>query len=176
MQRKGFDAMLKTLIKLNKEFPNFLYLIIGEGEYKKQLLKKLTLPEYKDINQKVKFLGNVADQDLACYFKIADIFAMPSRRLSSDDVEGFGIVFLEANLFGKPVIGGDSGGIRDAVLDGETGFLVDPRDINMIKNAVLKLLTNSEKAKQMGELGKQRVFNEFQWAIQTKKLEKLLTD
>lgn len=175
VERKGFDAMIQTTIKINRVYPDFVYLIIGEGEYKKQLFKNLTDPKYNEVAKKIKFIGNVTDKELAAFYKIADVFAMPSRRLSDDDVEGFGIVYLEANLYGKPVIAGDSGGVRDAVIDGKTGFLIDPTDISMIKTALLKIFKNPERAKEMGEFGKQRVLDEFTWANQTKKLIKLLS-
>ena len=174
VERKGFDAMIEALSKMDKDFPNYKYLLVGEGPYKKKLQKILTQPIYQNISNKIIFIGKVSDNELACYFKLCDIFAMPSRRLSTDDVEGFGIVYLEANLFAKPVIGGDSGGIRDAIIDGTTGFLVKPTDINMISDAILKLLTNPERAKKMGKAGQTRVLEEFTWANQTKKLKKLL--
>ncbi|MBU0731467.1 glycosyltransferase family 4 protein [Patescibacteria group bacterium] len=175
VERKGFDAMIEALAKMNKEYPNFNYLLVGEGEYKKKLQKMLTMPAYEAISNKIKFVGKVPDNELACYFKLCDVFAMPSRRLSTEDVEGFGIVYLEANLFGKPVIGGDSGGIRDAVKDGQTGFLVDPTDTNMIAEATLKLLTDPERAQKIGFAGQERVLKEFTWKHQTAKLEKLLS-
>lgn len=174
VERKGFDAMIEALARMNKDYPNFNYLLVGEGEYKKKLQKMLTQPAYESIANKVIFVGKVPDNELACYFKLCDVFAMPSRRLSTDDVEGFGIVYLEANLFGKPVIGGDSGGVRDAVKDGKTGFLVDPTDTGMIADAVLKLLRDPERARRMGQAGQKRVLEEFNWACQTAKLEKLL--
>ena len=167
VQRKGFDTMMNIKIKKDKKYKNFKYLIIGEGDYKKELLSK--------TNHHIKFINNVPDNELSAYYKLADVFAMPARHLSDNDVEGFGIVFLEANLFGKPVIGGDSGGIRDAVIDGQTGYLVDPEDEDMIKDAILKLFNNPEKAKQMGEAGKQRVLKEFTWKNQTEKLIKILS-
>ena len=100
---------------------------------------------------------------------------MPSRELANSDTEGFGIVYVEASSFGKPVIGSTAGGVSDAVVDGHTGFIVDPEDIEMIADAPTPLLSNPTLPQQLGVNGQQRVSEIFQWRIQAEQLERLLT-
>jgi phosphatidylinositol alpha-1,6-mannosyltransferase len=107
----------------------------------------------------------VPDEDLPDLYAISDVFVMPSREiLEENDVEGFGVVFLEANACGKPTIGGQSGGVQDAVVDGITGLLVDPNNPEELANALARLLTDHELAKRLGEQGRLRVVHEFNWA------------
>ena len=104
----------------------------------------------------------------------ADVFAMPVRSLGNKDTEGFGIVFLEANTFGLPVVGGNSGGVPDAIAHNESGYLVDGEDIEAITERILFLLTHPDEAARLGEAGRQRVKAKFQWPTQSKKLAELL--
>ena len=99
-------------------------------------------------------MGEVADSDLSDYYALCDIFIMPNREEGAGDVEGFGIVFLEAGWMGKPVIGGRSGGVPDAVKDGETGLLVDGRSVPEIEEAVARLLSDPALARSMGDKGR----------------------
>ena len=87
---------------------------------------------------------------------------MPSREIESD-TEGFGITYLEANACEKPVIGGDSGGVSDAIVDGETGFIVDPTDPGQIAEKTIRLLSDRELADRMGKNGRRRVEKEYTW-------------
>jgi len=138
-------------------------LIIGDGALRKELedlVKKLKLSEH------VIFVGYIAheDEDLLKYYTACDVFIMPSREIKEKgDVEGFGIVYLEANACGKPVIGGKSGGVVDAIEDGVTGLLVDPQNINDISKALIKLLINKEYSSELGVTGRKRVEKEFNW-------------
>jgi phosphatidylinositol alpha-1,6-mannosyltransferase len=106
----------------------------------------------------VRFIGSVSGEDLEALYAACDIFVMPSRALAQrDGVEGFGIVFLEAGACAKPVVGGRSGGISDAVLDGVTGLLVDPTDAAELEAVLIRLLDDPVEARRLGAQGRQRV-------------------
>ena len=165
--RKGFDKVIESLPEILKNMPNLIYLIIGNGP-DLQRLKKLA--EDLQVRGNIIFIHDLKDSKLPIYYELADIFIMPARIENQTDVEGFGIVYLEANLFKKPVVAGKSGGIEDSVIDGQTGILVDPQDINEISQAVLKLLNNPELMNKLGVQGKKRVLSQFQWPTQIKKI------
>lgn len=94
---------------------------------------------------------------------------MPARAINGD-FEGFGIVYLEANLYGKPVIAGNSGGVSDAVVNNETGLLIDPENISEIADAIKLLVNSPEKRLSLGTTGRERVLRDFLWSSQIKKL------
>lgn len=94
---------------------------------------------------------------------------MPARSINGD-FEGFGIVYLEANLYGKPVIAGCSGGVSDAVINNKTGLLVNPENISEIAKAIKELIGNPEKRINLGKFGRERAINDFSWATQIKNL------
>jgi phosphatidylinositol alpha-1,6-mannosyltransferase len=171
IERKGHDKVIEALPTIIKKVPNVKYLVCGKGPHKGHLAN--LVDEFK-LNDYVEFLGQVAQEDLLVYYQLCDAFIMPSRQLPNGDVEGFGIVFIEANLFGKPVIGGRSGGIPEAVLDGQTGVLVDPFDIKDIADAAIRLLTNKPLSARLGYQGQIRAKNDFDWKIQTEKIKKIL--
>jgi len=167
VERKGHDVVLGALHKLKEFVPEAYYAIIGEGPMEgviKQMIKTLGL------ENSVTLIGKVSDYELAVWYEVCDVFVMISRQLKNEDAEGFGIVYLEANMFGKPVIAGKSGGVAEAVLDNETGILVEPTNPHEILSAMEKLLKNPEKARQLGENGRRRVENEFQWKKQAEPL------
>jgi phosphatidylinositol alpha-1,6-mannosyltransferase len=111
------------------------------------------------------FAGQVSADDLPDVYALSDVFAMPSREnLEEGDVEGFGLVFLEANACAKPVIGGRSGGIPDAILDGVTGFLVDSRDPHDVARSLARILGNNDLATRMGQEGRLRTVRDYSWA------------
>jgi phosphatidylinositol alpha-1,6-mannosyltransferase len=116
------------------------------------------------VRRNVHFAGRVAHERLPEYFALCDTYVMPSRaRLEHSDVEGFGLVYLEANACAKPVIGGRAGGVPDAIVHGKTGFLVDPGDVDDLARAVVTLLGNRELASTMGRQGLERVRASFTW-------------
>ncbi|MBI2552636.1 glycosyltransferase family 4 protein [Candidatus Uhrbacteria bacterium] len=117
----------------------------------------------------VRFVGVVSDEERAAYFALCDLFVMPSRQIGAD-VEGFGIVFLEAAMFGKPSIGGRSGGIPEAILDGKTGALVDPNDPAAFARVAVQLLRDDALRYELGQNAKARVVHEFRWERQIEKL------
>lgn len=169
--RKGFDKVIEALPQVIKQIPNLIYLIVGNGSDDKRLEK---LAEELGVLKNITIVRDVPDTNLPAYYSLADIFIMPSRIINKSDVEGFGIVYLEANLLGKPVIAGKSGGVEDAVIDNQTGLLVDPEDVNGIAIAIIKLFTDQNLANTLGVQGKERVINEFCWPKQIAKIENLL--
>ena len=167
VERKGHDVVLGALHKLKESVPEVHYAIIGEGPMEgviKQMIKTLGL------ENSVTLIGKVSDYELAVWYEVCDVFVMISRQLKNEDAEGFGIVYLEANMFGKPVIAGKSGGVAEAVLDNETGILVEPTNPHEILSAMEKLLKNPEEARQLGENGRRRVEEKFQWNKQAEPL------
>ena len=127
------------------------------------------------VENDVFFIGRINYQDLPSYICIGDIFAMPSRsRLFGMEVEGLGIVYLEASSCGLPVIAGNSGGAPDALKEGVTGFVVDGNDLNQIASRAITLLADEKLRKQMGENGRTFVEEEWRWDIWSKKFNALL--
>jgi phosphatidylinositol alpha-1,6-mannosyltransferase len=111
----------------------------------------------------VVFAGGVAHHEVPAFYHASDLFVMANRELLNGDVEGFGLVFLEANAAGLPVIGGRSGGTADAIVHGETGWLVDPDDLAGLADGVIRLLQDRDLARRFSAAGRQRVANEFTW-------------
>jgi len=158
VKRKGFDLVDATLPEILKTIPDLVYVIIGnEAELKNSQFKNALV-----INQ-------ASNEERNAWYELCDIFIMPSREINGD-FEGFGIVYLEANLAGKPVIAGRSGGVADAVIDNLNGLLINPEDPNEISQAIIKLAENPELRKKLGERGKERVLNEFNWQKQIEKI------
>jgi phosphatidyl-myo-inositol dimannoside synthase len=161
VERKGHDIVLQALVKLLASMPDVAYVVVGSGPNEiplRQLATKLGISPKSAL-----FCGIVDAAELPTFYQLCDVFVMPNRQVGSD-IEGFGIVFLEAAAAGKPAIGGRSGGTSDAVLDGVTGFLVDPRSVNAVADAVLTLLENPVLAADLGDAGRRRVLASFQYA------------
>jgi len=159
--RKGHDTTIRSLPRLLQRVPDVTYLVVGDGPYRSPLE---TLATGLGVRNRVIFAGRLADEDLAQLYALCDVFVMPSRaQLDEKDVEGFGIVFLEANACAKPVIGGRSGGVPEAIVDGVTGLLVDPNDSGELADAIARLLTDREFANRLGQQGRERAVNEFSW-------------
>ena len=161
--RKNFQLVLRALNEINKLNlnPSFKikYFLIGEGEETtnlKQLTKDL------DLENQVIFLGSSDVNTRNKYYKLADLFIMPSIT-KNNDIEGFGIVYLEANYYKVPVIGTATGGISEAIIDGETGFLIKQNDIKDLVDKIIFLYNNELKRKEMGENGFNRVIRDFKW-------------
>lgn len=170
VKRKGHDMVIKALPKVIDEFPNVNYVIAGDGidrAYLEGLAQKC------GVRNNIIFTGEISDEKKYKLYEKCDIFIMPSRNIDGD-VEGFGIVYLEAGLYEKPVIAGRSGGIAEAVLDGQTGILVNPEDIDEIADAIIKLLADPDLANKFGVQGRERVLREFNLEVQIDKLKKLL--
>jgi phosphatidyl-myo-inositol dimannoside synthase len=171
VERKGFDVVIKAMEGVVKEDKNIVYLLAGgSGNYREELKVLINTSLAKE---NISFIDNANDDEVKALYDLCDVFIMPSRQIG-EDVEGFGIVYLEANLFSKPVIGGRSGGAVEAVVDNKTGLIVDPENVEEIGRAILKLMKNSELAKKMGLEGKMRAEQEFTWSNQVKKLKNIL--
>jgi phosphatidylinositol alpha-1,6-mannosyltransferase len=158
-RRKGHDMVIKALPSVVHRVPDVKYLIVGTGEEQTTLYK---IAQDMGVLERVVFAGQVPAGELAAYYAACDVFVMPNRQIGPD-IEGFGIVFVEASAAGKPVIGGDSGGTEDAILHGVTGWRVDGTNVEAIATAVTTLLTEPGLAKAMGSQGRYRVVTEFSW-------------
>jgi len=161
VERKGHDLVLRAMPRIIEEIPNVHYLIVGDGPYKTNLEK---LTQKMHLNNYVTFLGFIPDSEVPQYYAICDVSVMVSREIKEKgDVEGFGIVYLEANAMKKPVVAGKSGGVEDAVEDGVNGLLVEPEDVDQIGGAIIRLLKDDELRNKLGEKGYQRVKEKFDW-------------
>ena len=161
VRRKGQDKLIKALPEIMKEIPEVRLLIVGDGNLKEKLIASA---KRLGISENVIFTGRVSYSDLPKYFLLGDVFAMPSRsRNFGLEVEGLGIVYLEASASGLPVIGGSSGGAPDAVLVGETGYVADGRSVEEIAKQILFLLKDPSHAKNLGENGRRWVEENWSW-------------
>jgi phosphatidylinositol alpha-1,6-mannosyltransferase len=165
VERKGLDTAIRAVASLRGANPKLLYVVAGTGP-EEQRLKQLSTS--LDVGDSVRFVGRISDEDKHAYYRGADLFVMPNRELDDGDVEGFGIVFLEANMYGKPVIGGRSGGVEDAIVDGETGLLVEPNDVEGLAGSVSLLLGDESLARQLGMNGRRRVLGSLTWTALAK--------
>lgn len=170
VERKGHDKVIEALPRILTSVPNAVYVIAGTGEYEPVLRK---LVKEKNLENQVLFLGPVDDKDLLQTYHSCDVFIMASRVIGAS-VEGFGIVFLEAAACKKPVIGGNFGGIPDAIVDGQTGFLVDPKDADAIGAALIRILSNDRFAREMGQNGYDRIKRELTWDKVTSNMLEIL--
>ena len=171
--RKGHKVVLRALPKVLAEIPDFKYLIAGEGPEKERLQ---TLVRELRVQHAVIFTGDVGHDQICDFYNLCDVFAMVNRLDESGDVESFGMVFTEANAVGKPVIGGRSGGTAEAVLQGQTGFLVDPNSADEVADRLLLLLKNEHLSKRMGAAGLERVRVEFNWPARAQALRQITAD
>ena len=172
VHRKGQDKLIESLPKILQSFPDAVLLLVGEGPIKQML--KNTAKQLGVTNQ-VIFAGRVQHIDLPDYICLGEVFAMPVRsRFAGLEVEGLGIVYLEASACALPVIVGNSGGATDAVIDGVTGLLVNGSDTDQIADAVCKLLTDQSRAKAMGLAGRGWVIENWQINTWSEKFNKLL--
>jgi phosphatidylinositol alpha-1,6-mannosyltransferase len=172
VHRKGQDVLIDAMPAIIKEVPEAHILMIGEGPYRSYLenrVKTLGLQEH------VTFIGRIQYVDLPKHICVGDLFVMPSRsRLAGLEVEGLGIVYLEASACGLPVIAGNSGGAPDAVLQGETGLVVDGTSTAEVATAVIELLQDADRSKAMGIRGRQWIIQDWRWEIWSARFAELL--
>ncbi|MCE9590105.1 MAG: glycosyltransferase family 4 protein [Planctomycetes bacterium] len=159
--RKGHDTTLRALAKLRDHSPVLHYVIAGDGEGDERARLERLVDEL-NLRDRVTFAGMVRGADLPRFYAACDLFVMPNRREGSD-VEGFGIVFLEAAACGKPTIGGRSGGVPEAVGENETGLLVGGTDADELATAIAQLAGDEGLRRRMGEAGRKRVVERFTW-------------
>lgn len=152
-ERKGHSSALMALKLLVNEFPDIRYIIVGGGErelFLKKLVHELALDDH------VIFTGRQENEVINCLYRLCDIFLMPHREVTkTKDTEGCPTVFLEASAHGKPVIGGNAGGVSDAILNNITGYIIDGNNEELIANKISLLLNNPELARSLGAAGKE---------------------
>ena len=171
--RKGHDMVLRALPRVVERLPDVTYLIVGDGPQRSGLE---ALAKDLGVHDRVVFAGRLSSNDDVrdCY-ALADVFAMPSRQdLENLDVEGFGIVYIEAGACGKPVVAGRSGGVPEAVLDRQTGILVDPEDPKAISDALTEILADPALATRLGRLGRERAEREFAWPVIAARVDSII--
>jgi phosphatidylinositol alpha-1,6-mannosyltransferase len=170
--RKGQDMLIRALPAVRRRVPDAALLLVSGGPYRPKLER---LAREQGVESDVVFTGSVPWAELPQHYAAGDVYAMPCRtRAGGLDVEGLGIVYLEASATGLPVVGGDSGGAPDAVREGETGYVVGGRDVEALSVRLIDLLTDEARAKAMGEAGRAWVEEEWQWPTQAARLEALL--
>jgi phosphatidylinositol alpha-1,6-mannosyltransferase len=166
--RKGFDVLIDAVARLDDDVQ---LAIGGRGRDEARLRRRA---RERGIEHRVTFLGRIADADLVDVFGMADVFAMLCRdRWGGLEAEGFGIVFVEAQACGVPVVAGRSGGSHEAVLDGTTGFVVPPRDVEAVARSIDRLLRDDALRARFGAAGRDRVVRELDYARLTPRLARL---
>ena len=172
VHRKGQDVLIEAMPAIIKDVPEAHILMIGEGPYRSYLENRVRA---LGIQERVTFIGRIQYADLPRYICAGDLFVMPSRsRLAGLEVEGLGIVYLEASACGLPVIAGDSGGAPDAVLEGQTGLVVDGTSKLDVAAAVVELLLDPDRSRAMGVRGRQWIIQEWRWEIWSARFAELL--
>jgi phosphatidylinositol alpha-1,6-mannosyltransferase len=168
---KGHDTLVRALPLILAQVPETQWMVIGGGPRREQLER---LAEIHGVADSARFLGQVSNDDRDGWLERAHVFAMPSRVPGGGlGGEGFGIVYMEASWRGLPVVAGNVGGAVDAVVDGETGLLIDANDPVAVADAVTKLLVDNELRLRMGERGSARA-REFAWPLITRQVEDVL--
>ena len=172
VHRKGQDKLIEAMPEILTQIPQAHILFVGDGPYKDHLAKRA---KQLGISSHITFIGRIHYADLPRYICAGDIFAMPSRsRLAGLEVEGLGIVYLEASACGLAVIGGISGGAPDAVLQGETGYAVDGTSPTAIAQAAIALLTQPELSARMGARGREWIVAQWRWNVWSARFNELL--
>jgi phosphatidylinositol alpha-1,6-mannosyltransferase len=172
VHRKGQDMLISSLPQIRAAIPNVHLVLVGVGPHQSYLEK---LAANLEVTGCITFIGRINYADLPRYICLGDVFAMPSRsRFFGLEVEGLGIVYLEASACGLPVVGGKSGGAPDAVLAGETGVVVDGTNTFEIAQACIELLNNPELCALMGANGRAWIIENWRWEIWASKYAALL--
>jgi phosphatidylinositol alpha-1,6-mannosyltransferase len=164
--------LIRALPTIRERVDGAALVIVGGGPYRETLHR---LAREFGVFDHVVFTDGVPSEELAAHHAMADVFAMPCRtRGAGLDVEGLGIVFLEASATGVPVVAGRSGGAPESVRDGETGLVVDGWDVGAVAAAVGDLLADPDRSAAMGRAGRRWVVEEWQWKARGRKLSALL--
>jgi phosphatidyl-myo-inositol dimannoside synthase len=172
VRRKGQDTLIRAMPEVRRQMPDAVLLIVGDGPYREGLLR---LAAATGVQDSVRFTGAVPWEDLPAHYGAGDVFAMPCRtRRGGLDVEGLGIVYLEASATGLPVIAGDSGGAPDAVLDGETGWVVPGGSPAPVADRIVTLLGDAALRRRLGERGRRWVEDAWRWDLLADRLRGLL--
>jgi phosphatidylinositol alpha-1,6-mannosyltransferase len=170
---KGHDVMVRALALVRAKVSDVQWIVIGDGSLRPGVEQ---LAESYGVAESAHFLGAVSDEERNSWLRRAHLLAMPSRLPAGGLAgEGFGIVYLEAGAYGKPVVAGNVGGALDAVLDGETGLLVDPLDPLAVAGAITRLLLDRELASRLGEAGRARS-QRYAWPVIVRRVETVLLE
>ncbi len=170
--RKGQDMLISALPTIRERVPGAALLLVGGGPYRKRLE---ALAEAFGVAEHVVFTGSVPWEELPAHYNAGDVFAMPARtRGKGLDVEGLGIVYLEASATGLPVVAGTSGGAPETVLDEVTGHVVEGRDLAQLADTLTALLLDPVRARRMGEAGRSWVAENWRWDTMAERLATLL--
>ncbi len=171
--RKGQDMLVRSMPELRKRVPDVALLVVGGGPYRKRVA---ALAAELDVADQVVFAGSVPWPELPAHYAAGDVFAMPARtRGKGLDVEGLGIVYLEASATGLPVVAGRSGGAPETVLDEVTGHVVDGRDSDQLTDTLAALLADPTRARRMGAAGRDWVREHWRWDQLAHRLAGLLS-
>jgi phosphatidylinositol alpha-1,6-mannosyltransferase len=178
---KGQDTVIRAMPTILKSVPNAVYLMAGQGPNRATLE---ALATQLNVQDKVVFAGFVPDEELPLYYAAADVLVLVSREVQLVDAsqggrstmptEGFGMVYVEANATGRPVVGGSIGATSESIAPGVTGLLADTYDEQAVAAAVVRLITDRDLARQMGQAGRARAVREFTWENQVNRLRQQL--
>jgi phosphatidylinositol alpha-1,6-mannosyltransferase len=168
--RKGVDTLLRALPLIRQVVPSVLCVVAGDGEDRQRLE---SLARELDVLDSVRFLGRVSDADRIELYNACDVFVLAARE-ERPDVEGFGLVILEAGACGKPVVSTQSGGAPEVVIDGETGLIAKGSDARALADAVLRLLTDTPLRDALGKAGRANVEKRANWAHVAQEMHQLL--
>jgi phosphatidylinositol alpha-1,6-mannosyltransferase len=172
--RKGQDVLIAGLGELRRRVPGARLMIVGGGPHEAALRRQA---DDHGVGAHVVFTGMVAGDELPACFAAADVFAMPCReRRRGLEVEAFGIVFIQAEAVGVPVVAGAIGGVPDSLEDGRTGVLVDGTDASAVTDALVGLLADRDRCREMGEAAARFVADGFTWPRRTGQLRDLLAE
>jgi phosphatidylinositol alpha-1,6-mannosyltransferase len=158
-RRKGHDLVIRALGACREFAPRLTYVVVGDGD---ERLRLEGLVAALGLGDRVTFEGEVPAAALPAYYAACDIFVMPNR-VDGVDIEGFGIVFLEAAAAGRPTIGGKSGGVPEAIDENRTGLLVEGTDVEELAGALRRLAGSKDLRQRMGDAGRARVVGQFNW-------------
>jgi phosphatidylinositol alpha-1,6-mannosyltransferase len=166
VRRKGHEEVVRAVAELRERYPNLVYVIAGEGDLRLHLEEVI---KQCRIEERVRLLGRVPADLLDALYRLCEVFVLPACQDGSD-VEGFGIVFIEAAGHARPVLAGKSGGVAEAVVDGETGLLVEPGNAHDVARKLTQLLDNPHLRRQLGEEGLRRARERFSQDSQLRRL------
>ena len=158
VKRKGQGKVIEIMPHLLEKYPHLKYVIVGNGPERPFLKAQI---ERLCLGNCVTLASGISNKKLTHYYSLCDIFVLHCDFLPPNDVEGFGMVFLEANLYGKPVIGGNTGGTSDAIIHGKSGLLINPRSTVDLKRTISYLIENKNIRKELGSYGRDRVIKNF---------------
>jgi phosphatidylinositol alpha-1,6-mannosyltransferase len=169
VKRKGVNDVITAMEEVNKSYPDLHYFIAGDGPEKMKLLDSAMQ------NKNITFLGRISDKEKNAWLSACDMFVQPAYA-TDDDFEGFGIVYLEASIASKAVIAGNSGGVPEAVEDGVSGILVEPKNIPDIVQAITRLASDSGLRQKLGRQGHDRALEWFNWERQIGRFYKIVNN